>query len=127
MVYVLVGESGCAEVAPGVWTSALTLGRRYGWEPRGTLRGPAWTGSYVVPNGQLGAARDASSLALALEDSLDDLPDFDPPMPRAARRASLLEQLGGSRKSQVVRLTEFLRGGAFTIHGACRTCRDPAE
>ncbi len=120
MTYVLLGESGARRVPQEIWAGAITLARRYGWEPRGTIREPAWKGCYLTPCGQLVAARDAASMALALEDALDDLPDRDPPADRGVHASrTLFERLGGSHKPGVCELVGFLRGGSFMIYGLC--------
>lgn len=128
MTYVLLGESGARRVPGDLWSAATQVARRYGWDPRGTIREPAWKGCYLTPAGQLVAARDAAAMALALEDALDDLPDAStshaPPTSSDAvrgepRRANLLERLGGQRKASVCELVGFLRGGAFMIYCVC--------
>jgi hypothetical protein len=62
-------------------------------------------------------------MALALEGSLDDLPDHEAPESAGAR--SLFERLGGARKVEVEALISLLRGGAFTIFGRCDLCGGP--
>jgi hypothetical protein len=75
------------------WSKILSLARFYGWEPRGTLppfihnlRQPAyedgtrapWDGTYLRNEGQVVQADDAFALAVALQMSLDDIPDVNP-------------------------------------------------
>src|SRR5207249_11688872 len=69
------------------WTKVLSLAMFYGWQPRGT-RPPSitelhglgvedWDGTYLTNDGQIVSTEDALSLAIALEKSLDDIPDFN--------------------------------------------------
>ena len=75
------------------WSRMLSLARFYGWQPMGTLppyihnlRKPAyehgtnsiWDGTYLRNEGQTVRAEDALLLAMALELSLDDIPDVNP-------------------------------------------------
>src|SRR5262245_13976822 len=66
------------------WGKALELGRSYGWRPLGTrppnisgLRSlqAVWTGTYLTNDGQTVSREDALSLANALANALDDIPD----------------------------------------------------
>ena len=69
------------------WAKLLSLAMLYGWQPMGTrpasrievsgLDAEDWDGTYLTNDGQIIIAEDASSLAMALEKSLDDIPDFD--------------------------------------------------
>jgi hypothetical protein len=63
---------------------ALELACLYGWRPLGThppsildfhLLNAEWNGTYLTNDGQIVSAEDARSLAVALEKSLDDIPD----------------------------------------------------
>lgn len=75
------------------WSRILGLAKFYGWQPMGTLppfihnlRRPtyadeandAWDGTYLRNEGQVVQAEDALALALALQMSLDDIPDVNP-------------------------------------------------
>ena len=72
------------------WSRILSLARFYGWEPMGTLppylhnlRKPSyaehmWDGTYLRNEGQVVQANDAMGLAIALQQSLDDIPDENP-------------------------------------------------
>lgn len=75
------------------WSRILSLARFYGWQPMGTLppfihnlRQPAyedparsrWDGTYLRNEGQVVQATDALAMAIALEMSLDDIPDVNP-------------------------------------------------
>ena len=60
------------------WGKALELARSYGWRPLGTHLHEyrsVWDGSYLTNDGQTVIAKDALSLAQALERALDDIPD----------------------------------------------------
>jgi len=73
------------------WSRILSLARFYGWQPMGTLppflynlRKPvygaeeAWDGNYLQTEGQIVREEDALALAIALQMSLDDIPDLNP-------------------------------------------------
>jgi hypothetical protein len=72
------------------WSRILSLARFYGWQPMGTLppyiynlRGLAgndgvWDGDYLRNEGQVVQGVDALAMAIALEMSLDDIPDVNP-------------------------------------------------
>lgn len=68
------------------WAKILELARLYGWRPLGTQPpsvydfhklGADWDGSYLTNDGQTVKTEDALALAAALEQSLDDIPDFN--------------------------------------------------
>ena len=145
------------------WPSVLTLGARYGWEPAGTkLKDLSeeeirennipedqvkryrevvvdWEGGYNSNDGQTVTASDASALATAIENSLDDIPDHQIPTPgqeadgttkldnplwqkhredlRSGSLPSLLVTFSGKDSKQRLRkFIKFLRGGDFQIH-----------
>jgi hypothetical protein len=62
------------------WAKILELAKMYGWRPMAThppsihVRAE-WDGTYSTSDGQTVKAEDALSLAVALEKSLDDIPD----------------------------------------------------
>lgn len=75
------------------WSKILSLARFYGWQPMGTLppfihnlRQPAyeegvppvWDGTYLRNEGQIVRATDALAMAVALQMSMDDIPDVNP-------------------------------------------------
>ena len=75
------------------WYRILSLARFYGWQPLGTLppsihnlRKPAlgsgiqkrWDGNYLRNEGQAVREEDAFALAVALQMSMDDIPDVNP-------------------------------------------------
>ena len=69
------------------WAKVLSLAMLYGWQPMGTrpasrievygLDPEDWDGTYLSNEGQIIIAEDALSLAMALEKSLNDIPDFN--------------------------------------------------
>ena len=68
------------------WAKALELAKLNGWQPMGThppashdfqLLNADWDGTYLTNEGQTVTAKDALSLADALQKSLDDIPDFN--------------------------------------------------
>jgi hypothetical protein len=68
---------------------ALELAELYGWQPRRTqppahidfrALGADWHGGYLTNDGQIVMASDASWLAAALENSLPDISDTNPPI-----------------------------------------------
>jgi len=86
MTYELFNPSTtiCRKFSRQHWAKALELARLYGWRPVGTRSpsthdfhklGADWNGTYLTNDGQVIKAEDALSLAVALERSLDDIPD----------------------------------------------------
>ena len=108
------------------WTKVLSLAIFYGWQPMGT-RVPSmteihgfdteyWDGTYLTNDGQIVVAEDALLLAIALEKSLDDIPDFN------LRYFSLdlnkitpFEFFAGDEKGQLVDFIRFCKLGSFLI------------
>lgn len=108
------------------WTRVLSLAMFYGWQPMGT-RVPSmtelhgfdvddWDGTYLTNDGQIVVAEDSLSLAMALEKSLDDVPDFnvdndslDP------SRINPFEYFAGDEKGQLVDFIRFCKLGSFLI------------
>lgn len=60
------------------WRPLLKIAEQHDWQPAGTtLAGDRdWCGTYYSNDGQLVRKVDARNLANALEQSLDDIPDF---------------------------------------------------
>ena len=94
------------------WSRILSLGRFYGWQPMGTLppyvqnlRKPAyeaenvWDGNYFRNEGQIVRAEDALLLAMALELSLDDIPDEN--LERGAPQDDLPEWLSPAERTMI--------------------------
>ena len=91
MSYELINRSTvlCRTFSKQFWSKALELAGSYGWKPQGT-RPPShvdfyeleteWDGRYLTNDGQTVNADDARALAAALERSLDDIPDENPPI-----------------------------------------------
>ena len=121
------------------WSRILSLARFYGWQPMGTLppqthnlRKPSyasggnnpWDGTYLRSEGQIVRAEDALLLAMALELSLDDIPDFNPERDGAAadgldEQASLgilpFEYFAGDGKQNLAEFIRFCTLGEFVI------------
>ncbi len=67
------------------WAKTLELAQLYGWRCMGTCPPSEaleadWLGGYLTNDGQMLTVQDASSLADALEKSLDDIPDVKTPI-----------------------------------------------
>jgi len=95
------------------WVKVLELARIYGWQPTGT-HGPSlynfhslgadWNGTYLTNDGQTVKTEDALSLAVALEKSLDDIPDANIEMdwnPRFWVEDDLPEWLSPAEKAMI--------------------------
>lgn len=108
------------------WTKVLSLAIFYGWQPMGT-RVPSmteihgfdteyWDGTYLTNDGQIVVAEDALSLAIALEKSLDDIPDFNLRyFPLDLSKITPFEYFAGDEKGQLVDFIRFCRLGSFLI------------
>jgi hypothetical protein len=108
------------------WTKVLSLAIFYGWQPMGT-RVPSmteihgfdaeyWDGTYLTNDGQIVVTEDARSLAIALEKSLDDIPDFNLEYyPLDLNRITPFEYFAGDEKGQLVDFIKFCRLGSFLI------------
>jgi len=96
------------------WSKILSLARFYGWQPMGTLppfihnlRKPAyeegtnkaWDGTYLRTEGQIVREEDALALAIALQMSLDDIPDENPE--RDLKEDDLPEWLSPDEKAKI--------------------------
>jgi hypothetical protein len=111
------------------WVKILSLARFYGWQPMGTrppspsLYGPlgledeVWGETYLRNDGQTVIAEDALSLAMALEKSLDDIPDFNIEIDRKSDLTEILpfEYFAGDEKHHLVDFIKFCRLGSFMI------------
>lgn len=91
MSYELINRSTvlCRTFSRQFWSKALELAGWYGWKPLGTRQpshidfynlGAEWDGRYLTNDGQTVKTEDARALAVALERSLDDLPDENLPI-----------------------------------------------
>jgi len=147
------------------WSPILVLAAKYGWKPLGTevlamseeeakehdisdedyaihcKEVVDWDGHYDSNSGQVVTEKDASNMAKALEDALDDIPDFEVPIPGAnkdgsvslgkdnekykkhrsgvisgAQHALAIEFSGKESKDYIRKFISFLRLGAFHIH-----------
>ena len=128
MIYHLSSQSAIArqKFSKDTWTKLLSLGMFYGWQPLGTrvpsmseihgFNADAWDGTYLTNDGQIVVAEDALSLAMALEKSLDDIPDFnlDYYLPDL-NKVNPFEYFAGDEKGQLVDFIKFCKLGSFLI------------
>ena len=108
------------------WTKVLSLAIFYGWQPMGT-RVPSmteihgfdaeyWDGTYLTNDGQIVVTEDALALGIALEKSLDDIPDFNLDIyPTDLSRVTPFEYFAGDEKAQLVDFVKFCKLGSFLI------------
>ena len=108
------------------WTKVLSLAMFYGWQPMGT-RAPSmtelhglstedWDGTYLTNDGQIVVTEDALSLAMALEKSLDDIPDFNLDYYSLdLDKINPFEFFAGDEKRQLLDFIKFCRLGSFLI------------
>lgn len=128
MIYHLSSQSAISrqKFTRESWTKLLSLGIFYGWQPMGT-RVPSmteihghedeyWDGSYLTNDGQIVVTEDARSLAIALERSLDDIPDFNLEYYSIdLSKVNPFEYFAGEEKGQLVEFIRFCRLGSFLI------------
>ena len=145
------------------WPPVLSLATMYGWEPEGTSiprlsdemarehnlskeevrrhneMVDDWAGEYYGNDGQIVSAQDAANMANAIEASLDDIPDFEIPIPgvgedgmvsvdnvnykkhrdalQAGSRAAYAVNYSGAKNKKYLRdFIKFLRLGEFSIN-----------
>ena len=147
------------------WAPVLSLAHMYGWIPEGTtvpriteqmakdheipkeqvqrhnVSAENWDGSYHGNDGQFVSSTDAVSMALAIESSLDDIPDFEIPTPGVSedgtvslnkknpkydkhrqalasgvRSAYIVQYSGIENKKYWRAFVKFLRLGKFSIN-----------
>ena len=155
----LNGAGGYQRFSNTSWCKMLELAYRYGWKPAGTEPGQwvdpstgelteqlspdpdEWDGNYFTNASQWVTDEDAAHIADALEQTLDDIPDFDTDekwveygptnLPTSQVERSLVEQgfavsgpneslsplefFSGERKQQVRDFITYCRAGAFFI------------
>ena len=128
MIYHLSSQSAISrqKFSKESWTRVLSLAMFYGWQPLGT-RAPSitelhglntdnWDGTYLTNDGQIVVTEDALRLGLALERSLDDIPDFNLKIyPLDPGRINLFEYFAGDKKHQLADFIEFCKLGSFLI------------
>jgi hypothetical protein len=128
MIYHLSSQSAIArqKFNKQSWTKVLSLGVFYGWQPMGT-RVPSmteihgfdtdyWDGTYLTNDGQIVVTEDAFALGLALEKSLDDIPDFNLDVYAVdLDKVTPFEFFAGDEKQQLVDFIRFCRLGSFLI------------
>jgi hypothetical protein len=155
----LNGAGGYQRFSNTSWCKMLELAHMYGWKPAGTEPGQwvdqstgelneqmspdpdEWDGSYFTNDFQWVADEDAAHIADALEQALDDIPDFDTNekwveygstnLPTSPVERSLVEEgfvvsgpneslsslefFSGEDKQQVRDFIAYCRAGAFFI------------
>ena len=108
------------------WTRILSLAMFYGWQPMGTrvpsitelhgLNFEDWDGTYLTNDGQIVVLEDALRLGMALEKSLDDIPDFNLEVyPPDLSKVTPFEYFAGDEKQQLADFIKFCRLGSFII------------
>jgi hypothetical protein len=146
------------------WAPVLSLANMYGWTPEGTtvprlteqmakdheiakeevqrhnIYAENWDGSYHGNEGQFVSSTDALNIALAIESSLDDIPDFEIPTPGVSedgtaslknnpkydkhrealasgvRSAYIVQYSGIESKKYLRAFIKFLKLGKFSIN-----------
>lgn len=75
-----------------------------------------WDGTYLTNDGQIVVTEDALSLGIALEKSLDDIPDFNLEYYSLdLSKINPFEYFAGDEKRQLVGFIKFCRLGSFII------------
>ena len=128
MIYHLSSQSAIArqKFSRESWLKVLSLAMFYGWQPMGTrvpsitelhgLSTEVWDGTYLTNDGQIVVAEDALRLRVALQKSLDDIPDFNLEAYAAdLSRITPFEYFAGDEKAQLVDFIGFCRLGSFLI------------
>jgi len=128
MIYHLSSQSAISrqKFTKESWIKLLSLALFYGWRPMGT-RTPSitelhglideyWDGTYLTNDGQIVVREDALSLGIALERSLDDIPDFNLDYyPLALDQINPFEFFAGDEKNRLTDFIKFCRLGSFLI------------
>ena len=128
MIYHLSSQSAISrqKFSRESWVKVLSLAMFYGWQPLGT-RVPSitelhglifedWDGTYLTNDGQIVVAEDALRLGMALEKSLDDIPDFNLEVyPLDLSQINPFEYFAGDKKRHLADFIEFCRLGSFLI------------
>ena len=128
MIYHLSSQSAISrqKFSKESWVKILSLAMFYGWQPLGT-RVPSitelhdlifedWDGTYLTNDGQIVVAEDALRLGIALEKSLDDIPDFNLEVyPPVLDQINPFEYFAGEEKRRLAEFIEFCRLGSFLI------------
>ena|SRR5919109_5629599 len=128
MIYHLSSQSAISrqKFTRESWVKVLSLGLFYGWQPMGTrvpsiteihgFDADTWDGTYLTNDGQIVVAEDALSLAIALEQSLDDIPDFNlESYPLDLNQINPFEYFAGDEKRRLGDFIRFCRLGSFLI------------
>ena len=128
MMYHLSSQSAISrqKFTKEAWIKVLSLAMFYGWQPMGT-RAPSmteihgfhtesWDGTYLTNDGQIVVTEDALSLGIALEKSLDDIPDFNLEVyPLDPGKINPFEYFAGDEKRHLADFIRFCKLGSFLI------------
>ena len=128
MIYHLSSQSAIArqKFSRESWLKVLSLAMFYGWQPMGTrvpsiteshgLSTEVWDGTYLTNDGQIVVTEDALRLRVALQKSLDDIPDFNlEAYASDLSKITPFEYFAGDEKRQLVEFIGFCRLGSFLI------------
>lgn len=128
MIYHLSSQSAISrqKFSRESWTKLLSLGLFYGWQPMGTrvpsitelhgLIDEYWDGTYLTNDGQIVVTEDALSLGMALEKSLDDIPDFNLEYYLLdLNKINPFEFFAGDEKHRLEDFIRFCKLGSFLI------------
>ena len=128
MIYHLSSQSAISrqKFSKESWTRILSLGMFYGWQPMGTrvpsitelhgLNFEDWDGTYLTNDGQIVVTEDSFRLGMALEKSLDDIPDFNLEVyPPDLSKVTPFEYFAGDEKRHLADFIKFCRLGSFII------------
>lgn len=111
------------------WHALILLAARYHWKPAGTVlhhrmtqkfQDRTWTGSYIAHRGQIVTSEDAVNFADAIEQALDDIPDFITPNKDKVLTEKSMDVYGilsgGGEKDYLREFIKFCRAGEFGIY-----------
>jgi hypothetical protein len=128
MIYHLSSQSAISrqKFSRESWVRILSLAMFYGWQPMGTrvpsitelhgLSTEDWDGTYLTNDGQIVVTEDALSLGIALEKSLDDIPDFNLEVyPVDLSQVNPFEYFAGDKKHRLADFIKFCQLGSFLI------------
>jgi len=128
MIYHLSSQSAISrqKFTRESWTKVLSLGLFNGWQPIGTrvpsitelhgLNTEPWDGTYLTNDGQIVVTEDALALGIALEKSLDDIPDFNLEVyPPDLGKVNPFEYFAGDEKRHLADFIKFCKLGSFLI------------
>jgi hypothetical protein len=128
MIYHLSSQSAISrqKFTRETWTRLLSLAVFYGWEPMGTrvpsiteihgFDSESWDGTYLTNDGQIVVTEDALALGIALEKSLDDIPDSNLEYYSLdLSKLNPFEYFAGDEKQRLQEFIKFCRLGSFLL------------